>query len=82
MNSSNAAIMLTATLVVVGIAGFVGADIADDVADYTQSASDWCDDHDGELHNANVIGSHGGLHCELPNGTTVHMSDYVEVGSA
>ena len=35
----------------------------------------WCLERNGSLHHANVFGSHGGLHCELPNGTSVHMHE-------
>jgi putative hemolysin len=38
----------------------------------SQAFSDWCAAQGGNLYNAQVIGDHGGLHCELPNGTTVH----------
>lgn len=36
---------------------------------------DWCEDRGGEVHNAMVLGSHGGLHCELVNGSTVHLNE-------
>lgn len=71
---------VTATIIV-GLAGYVGVGIVDDVATYTESADEWCTDHSGELQKSNVIGPQGGLYCKLPNGTTVHVSDYVEVDS-
>jgi len=36
---------------------------------------EWCEDRGGEAYNANVIGDHGGLHCEFENGTVVHLSE-------
>lgn len=46
------------------------------IADHFEQSEQWCDDHDGELHNSMSV-VHGGLHCELENGTTVHMSEVV-----
>lgn len=62
------------------VATFVVADsvMGDSFHDYNERASDWCEDRHGDLYNARVIGPHGGLHCELPNGTHVHMSDVVD----
>lgn len=47
-------------------------------AEYLSDSQDWCDNHDGDLYNARAF-FHGGLHCDLPNGTHVHMGDVVEV---
>lgn len=40
-----------------------------------EAEQQWCLERNGSLHWANVVGSHGGLHCQLPNGTSVHMHD-------
>lgn len=42
------------------------------------ASAEWCDEHNGDLVNSNSI-EHGGLHCRLPNGTSVHMSDVIDV---
>jgi len=34
---------------------------------------EWCENHNGTVSISNVIGSHGGFHCELPNGTVKHV---------
>lgn len=74
------------TLVVaLAIAAFVGFQVVSGVmeyhnSDYMNESAEWCEDHNGELVNSNVFGSHGGLHCDLPNGTSVHMSDVIGQG--
>lgn len=68
--------MLVRLAVVLGVATFAGLEIVHAVdSGAVQQAADWCSAHNGTLQNANVIGEHGGLHCELPNGTVVHMSE-------
>jgi len=42
---------------------------------HVQDASEWCEQRDGDLVLSNVIGTHGGLHCHLPNGTAVHVRE-------
>lgn len=50
----------------------------DYIRESVEDAAEWCDNHDGKLVNSNVVGDHGGLHCELPNGSTVHMDDVID----
>lgn len=74
-------------LVVVAVVAFVGLQVVDAATSakakmYVEQSEQWCQGRNGELYNARVIGSHGGLHCELPNGTTVHMDNVVEVNAA
>jgi len=81
-NTTSVAIML----IVVLLTGFVGVQVVDAATsektqDYYEQSEQWCSDHNGELYNAQAI-AHGGLHCELENGTTVHMSDVMEGISA
>lgn len=50
-----------------------------DALEFTEKSEAWCDRHNGTLENSMVLGEHGGLHCKLPNGTTVHMDRVIEV---
>lgn len=47
------------------------------LAEGMDKSQEWCENHNGTLANSNVIGEHGGLHCELPNGTSVHMHEVI-----
>jgi len=81
-NTTSVAIML----IVVLIAGFVGVQVVDaatseETQQYYEQSEQWCTDRGGDLYNAQAI-THGGLHCELENGTTVHMRDVMESGKA
>jgi hypothetical protein len=59
--------------------GVVAQDVASGATqDYITESEQWCNDHGGELHNSQSV-VHGGLHCELENGTSVHMSEKIEV---
>lgn len=61
-------------LVLIQVGGAIFNLSANQFATQWERAEAWCEDrHDGDLVNANVIGDHGGLHCEFENGTTVHM---------
>lgn len=76
---------LVALVVAVAVTGYVGFVVADTVTDerfeeYIDGSAEWCEERDGDLYNAQVIGPHGGLHCKLPNGTHVHMSEVVAYG--
>lgn len=51
---------------------------ARDLGPYYDKADDWCDERNGELYTSYSV-SHGGLHCELPDGTQVHMWEVIEV---
>jgi len=78
MNTSNVSISLF--VVTVAIAGFVGFQVVDTVTsqetkDQIEMYENDCADRNGELVNSNVIGGHGGLHCEFDNGTSVHMKN-------
>jgi len=44
---------------------------------YTDKSEQWCNDHNGGLVNVQSIW-HGGLHCDLPNGTSVHMTKVID----
>lgn len=50
-----------------------------EVGDFREQAESWCADHGGELTDAMVVGSHGGLHCDLGD-RTVHISDVADAG--
>jgi len=55
----------------------VGAATSDEMEAYMEQSEQWCEDRGGTLVNVNAfIG--GGLHCELPNGTSVHMNNLIE----
>jgi len=47
--------------------------------EYMNDSEAWCEDHNGELYNSQSM-FHGGLHCELDNGTTVHMAEVMDYG--
>jgi len=42
------------------------------IQNYVDNSAQWCDAEGGYLWNAQSI-VHGGLHCETPDGTIVHM---------
>lgn len=50
-----------------------------EVGDFREQAESWCADHGGDLTNSMVVGSHGGLHCDLGD-RTVHMSAVADAG--
>jgi hypothetical protein len=75
-------IRIFTALLVIGLVGVsvVGHVMSDSTQAYINQSEQWCNSHNGELVNVQaVIG--GGLHCDLPNGTSVHMRDVVEVES-
>ena len=76
MNASNVAVLIIG-VAIAGLVGFqvVGAVTSEEAVTSYEQAEQWCNDHNGELYNAQVVGSHGGLHCTLPNGTSVHMHE-------
>lgn len=67
-------------LLVAGLLGvsIVGHVTSEDTQQYINQSESWCENHNGELVNVHAVFG-GGLHCDLPNGTSVHMSDVVEV---
>lgn len=67
---------ITIALVVSLLVGVMigGAVTSDEFRDYINQSEQWCENRDGELVNVNGIWD-GGLHCDLPNGTSVHMQD-------
>jgi putative hemolysin len=71
---------LLIAVVVIGlmVSSVTGAS-GDRLERYFNASEEWCHERGGELGNSNVIGPHGGLHCELPNGTSVHMRDVVDI---
>jgi len=64
---------------VVGFVGFqvVGAATSDEMQAYMEQSEQWCEDRGGELVNVNAVVG-GGLHCDLPNGPSVHMNNVIE----
>jgi len=72
-------------VVTLGITAFVGVQVvagltSPEMQEYMEQSQEWCEDRNGELVNVMaVIG--GGLHCDLPDGTTVHMGNVVEVNA-
>jgi hypothetical protein len=68
--------MLVLVLVVASLTIMVGHDVVTEMdAQIVSEMAAWCDQHNGTLANSNVIGGHGGWHCQLENGTTVHMNE-------
>lgn len=72
-------VMVLVVALIISVVGIQTMSVAasDDLRDYVDRSEEWCDSRDGQLVNSRVIGPHGGLHCELPNGTSVHMSEVV-----
>ncbi len=76
---NTAPVILALVAVVTGMLGVqVIAATSGSLDSYVTESEAWCDEHNGELYNAQVVGDHGGLHCELPNGTSVHMHEVVD----
>jgi len=68
-----AAVVLTGLAVLDATAAGVEPD-----SEYMAAAEAHCEQHlgaDAELYVANVIGGHGGLHCEGPDGALIHYHD-------
>lgn len=73
---------LVVGLAIVGLLGtqVVGLASSEATQDYVDDSAEWCGDRGGELVNVHAV-VHGGLHCDLPNGTSVHMSEVVGNGA-
>ena len=73
-------VVFAVTLALAGYVGFqvVGAATSDDMQAYMEQSEDWCEERNGTLVNVNAVWG-GGLHCDLPNGSTVHMKNVIEV---
>jgi len=72
-------VSIVVTLVVVAAVVWTGVEVVRTYpthaqSEYMNNSEQWCENRNGELYNAQSL-VHGGLHCDLPNGTTVHMSD-------
>lgn len=65
---------MTVAMMVLVIALIVVTTAAADLKPYAQSSAAWCEENGGELTNVRSF-AHGGLHCEFPNGSAVHMSE-------
>lgn len=79
---NTAPVFLALVAVVTGVVGVqVMAATSGSLDSYVNKSEAWCDQHNGDLYNAQALGDHGGLHCELSNGTSVHMSEVVSRGS-
>lgn len=61
-------LVLASLAMAVLLLGFPMADVQRD------HSVEWCENHDGEVSYSNVIGSHGGFHCHLPNGSVEHVA--------
>lgn len=70
-------IAMVVGLIALPLIGLATAATSDELREYVERSQDWCDDRDGELVNVQAV-LHGGLHCDLPNGTSIHMTE-VEV---
>lgn len=75
------AITVAVACIVLLVGGLVFQSVSVGALEYTESAGEWCEQRNGTLHNAQVIGPHGGMHCELPNGTSVHMDEVITVNT-
>lgn len=74
-----ARIAVAVAIIVVGGVAIDSVATNDRMQTYVNESAEWCEAHNGTLENSRVGGEHGGLHCELPNGTTVHMDEVVTV---
>lgn len=70
------AVILVAVVLLTGFQ-VVSAATSGEMQEYTQESEEWCDARNGELYNSMSV-IHGGLHCQLPNGTSVHMHEVIE----
>jgi len=75
-------VVVAVGLAVVALVGvqIVGLATSQETQDHIDDSAEWCEQRGGELHNVQVLGPHGGLHCELPNGTSVHMNEVLGDG--
>lgn len=69
-------VIIAAIMLLIGVQmhGAVGPE----AEQYFEDSAEWCDSRDGELVNYMAIGPGGGLHCELPNGTSVSMHELLK----
>jgi hypothetical protein len=74
------AVGLALALALVAFGSVADAATDPETEQYIEDSAAWCEDRDGVFYQANVIGPHGGLHCRLPNGTTVHLRNVVDHG--
>lgn len=76
---SVAIVMSVVVVVLFAVVGFQLFQVAasEDVKEFAERSTEWCEERNGSLANENVIGEHGGLHCHLPNGTSVHMDEVI-----
>lgn len=72
------AVTIGVALAIMGFSFLAIDAMAQESEPYIEDSREWCDERDGELFNARVIGEHGGLHCEFENGTTVHMREVID----
>lgn len=64
---------LYATLIAGLVIWILATQVPAEVGTFVEASELWCSARGGDLYNARVVGPHGGLHCVLPNGTSVHM---------
>jgi len=72
-------LVVTAVVALIGLQ-VVSAATSPETQAYMEESEEWCDNQNGTLVNSHAI-LHGGLHCDLPNGTSVHMSNVIEVNA-
>jgi hypothetical protein len=65
-------------ILVLGMSLVTAAAVQPGISDSVGEFKDWCDGRDGDLYNSQAMGEHAGLHCELPNGTSIHMHEVVQ----
>lgn len=72
---------LVVGLLIVGLIGVQMVTVAtsEEMQQYVDDSAERCEERGGDLHNVHAV-AHGGLHCDLPNGTTVHMSEVIDSG--
>lgn len=78
MNSKRIAVNLAVVGVIVVVGWIVMSAAVGAQEGYVEESAEWCDEHNGTLVNQLGFGSSGGLHCDLPNGTTVKMANVID----
>jgi len=78
MNRADLLSLLAAVVIAIAVALLVTQVVmGPEFAAYVNESARWCAERGGVMWNAQAM-VHGGLHCELPNGSVVHMSEVVE----
>ena len=61
-------------ILVVGWSVATTAALNPGIDDEVRDGAEWCDEHGDDLVMVHSV-EHGGLHCDLPNGTTMHLNE-------